>query len=120
MARAALREAGDLAAAVRAIVPDGADAFLDTTTSLGNTGIGAVRDGGRYVTTTDPPEAERDITVTKIYGGPDAAALATLIEMASDGRLHTPVAREFDVADARAAYEEFASGPHRGRIVLTF
>jgi hypothetical protein len=36
------------------------------------------------------------------------------------GRLHTPVAGEFNVEQAHAAYEEFASGPHRGRIVLTF
>jgi hypothetical protein len=40
--------------------------------------------------------------------------------MATTGRLHTPVAREFDVGQPRVAYEEFASGPHRGRIVLTF
>jgi NADPH:quinone reductase len=116
----AAHETGDLASTVRSILPDGADAFLDTTTSLGNTGLGAVRDGGRYVTTTEPPESEREITVAKIYGGPDAVALATLIEMSETGRLHTPVAREYDVSDARAAYEEFASGPHRGRIVLTF
>jgi hypothetical protein len=32
----------------------------------------------------------------------------------------TPVAGEFAVDEARAAYQEFASGPHRGRIVLTF
>jgi NADPH:quinone reductase-like Zn-dependent oxidoreductase len=35
------------------------------------------------------------------------------------GRI-TPLAREFSIEQARAAYEEFASGPHRGRIVLTF
>jgi NADPH2:quinone reductase len=114
------RETGDIASTVRAILPGGADALLDTTTSLGDTGLGAIRDGGDYVTTTTPPESEREITVTKIYGGPDAAALATLIEMTEAGRLHTPVAREFDVSEARAAYEEFSSGPHRGRIVLTF
>lgn len=116
----AANETGDVASTVRSIVPDGADAFLDTTTSLGNRGLGAVRDGGCYVTTTEPPQAERNITVTKIYGGPDASALATLIKMAETGRLHTPIASEFDVSDARAAYEEFASAPHRGRIVLTF
>lgn len=116
----AAREAGDIASTVRAILPGGADALLDTTTSLANTGLGAIRDGGRYVTTTNPPRSERDITVTKIYGGPDAAALATLVTMIEAGRLHTPVAREFNVSDARAAYEEFSSGPHRGRIVLTF
>lgn len=116
----AVREAGDIASTVRQIVPGGADALLDTTTSLGASGLGAIRDGGRYVTTTDPPQSEREITVTKIYGGPDAAALMTLIEMTEADRLHTPVAREFDVSEARAAYEEFSSRPHRGRIVLTF
>ena len=43
-----------------------------------------------------------------------------IVDMATAGRLHTPVAREFNLEQARAAYEDFASGPHRGRIVLTF
>jgi len=97
-----VREAGDVGATVRAILPQGADAFLDTTRTLGASALGAVRDGGRYVTTNTAPESERDITVTAIHGAPNAAALATLIEMAAAGLLHTPVAREFDVADARA------------------
>jgi NADPH:quinone reductase-like Zn-dependent oxidoreductase len=42
------------------------------------------------------------------------------VQKASDGRLHTPVARQFDVSEAQAAYLEFSAGPHRGRIVLTF
>jgi NADPH:quinone reductase len=116
----AARETGDIASTVRGILPGGADALLDTTSSLGDTGLGAIRDGGRYVTTTTAPDSAREIVVTKIYGGPDTAALAMLIEMTQAGRLHTPVAREFDVSEARAAYQEFSSGPHRGRIVLTF
>lgn len=108
-----------VAKAVRDILPDGADALLDTASLAGAT-LGAIRDGGRYVTTTVTPASERDIEVAMIYGRADAAALATLIEMATSDRLHTPVAREFDVSEVRAAYEEFASGPHRGRIVLTF
>jgi NADPH2:quinone reductase len=116
----AAREDGDVGATVRAIVPGGADAFLDTTRTLGATALGAIRDGGRYVTTNSAPEPERDIRVTPIYGTADAQALATLVEMAAAARLHTPVAQEFAVADARAAYEEFAARPHRGRIVLTF
>ena len=110
---------GDLVTTVRAILPGGADALLDTA-SLGGATLGAIRDGGRYVTTTAPPESERGISVTNIFARADAAALSTLVEMATAGRLHTPVARTFDISDARAAYEEFASGPHRGRIVLTF
>ena len=116
----AAREDGDIGAAVRKILPDGADALFDTTTSLGRAGLGAVKDGGLLVASTDPPESERGIRVTKIYGLPDGDALQRLANMATAGRLHTPAAREFDVKDARAAYEEFVSGPHRGRIVLTF
>ena len=116
----AAREDGDLGAAVRKILPDGADALFDTTPSLGRTGLGAVKDGGLLVTSTDPPASERGIRVTKIYGLPDGDALQKLADMATAGRLHTPVARVFNVEEARAAYEEFVSGPHRGRIVLTF
>jgi NADPH:quinone reductase-like Zn-dependent oxidoreductase len=58
--------------------------------------------------------------VTGIYGVPAAPALETLVAMAAGQKLRLRIAREFDLADARAAYEEFASGPHRGRIVLRF
>ena len=116
----AAREDGDLGAVVRKILPAGADALFDTTTSLGRAGLGAVRDGGLLVTSTTPPESERGIRVTKIYGLPDGDALQQLADMATAGQLHTPVAREFDVERARAAYEEFVSRPHRGRIVLVF
>ena len=114
------REAGDLGSTVRELLPDGADALLDTTRSLGTSGLPAIRDGGRYVTVTEGPEPERDISVTMAYGVANAAALATLIDMASNGNLHTAVAKEYEADDARAAYEDFASGSHRGRIVLTF
>jgi len=116
----AAREDGDVGAVVREMIPGGADGFFDTTTSLGAAGLGAVRDGGRHVTSTSPPEPERGIQPTKIYGLPDGEALQQLVNMAAAGRLQTPVAREFSVEAARAAYEEFASGPHRGQIVLVF
>jgi NADPH:quinone reductase len=114
------REDGNLGAVVRKLLPGGADAVFDTTNTLGDTGLGAVKDGGRYVTSTNPPEPERGIRATKIYGLPDGDALKVLADMAMAGSLHTPVAREFSVVQARAAYEEFVAGPHRGRIVLTF
>jgi len=116
----AAREDGNLGEVVRKIVPDGADALFDTTTTVGSAGLGAVRDGGLYVTSTTPPEPERGIRATKIYGLPDGDALQTLVDMATAGRLHTPVAAEFKVDQAQAAYQQLASGPHRGRIVLTF
>ena len=116
----AAREDGDVGAAVRKTLPDGADAFFDTTRTVGAAGLGAVKDGGLHVTSNDPPDPQRGIRTTKIYGLPDGDALQQLVDMATDGELHMPVAGEFKVDDARAAYEEFASGPHRGRIVITF
>lgn len=109
----AAREDGSLGAVVRKILPGGADAFFDTTSTLGATGLAAVKDGGSYVTSTTPPEPERGIRAVKIYGLPDGDALQTLTDMAVAGRLHTPVAREFSVGHVRAAYEEFVAGPHR-------
>ena len=49
-----------------------------------------------------------------------ASALQTLVAMVAAGTMHTPVAQEFPIAEARAAYAEFVERPHRGRIVLTF
>lgn len=86
----------ELGTVVRRIVPDGADALLDTA-SIGAAALGAVRDGGRYVTVTVPPPPERDITVTRSSVRMDTEGLTTLVAMASDGRLHTPVAAEFDL-----------------------
>jgi NADPH:quinone reductase len=116
----AAREDGDIGDTVRKIVPGGADALFDTTTSLGSAGLEAVKDGGLQVTSTTAPEPERGIRAAKIYGLPDGDALQLLVDMATAGQLHTPVARDFPVDQARAAYQEFASGPHRGRIVITF
>jgi NADPH:quinone reductase-like Zn-dependent oxidoreductase len=50
----------------------------------------------------------------------DAEALRTLADMASTGRLHTPVAHVYGVDDARGAYEAFAKRTGRGRITLSF
>jgi NADPH:quinone reductase len=115
----AAREDGDIGAVVREIVPGGVDGLFDTA-SLGSPGLGAIKDGGVHVTSTDPSDPERGIRSTKIFGLPDGDALQQLVEMADSGRLHMPVAAEYKADDAQAAYEEFASGPHRGRIVLTF
>jgi len=116
----AAREDGELGTVVRGMLPDGADALFDTTTSLGSAGLGAIKDAGLHVTSTTPPEPARGIRTTKIYGLPDGDALQRLVDMAEAGELHMPVAREYGLEEARDAYAEFASGRHRGRLVLTF
>jgi NADPH:quinone reductase len=89
----AAREDGNLGAVVRKFAPDGVDALFDTTTSLGTTGLGAVKDGGAYVTSTSPPEPERGIRATKIYGLPDGDALQTLVDLAGPRRRRSPPPR---------------------------
>jgi NADPH:quinone reductase len=109
----------DLGAAVREIIPGGADALLDTA-SIASPALAAIRDGGKYVTVTATPSAERGIDVFRSGGRMDAPALSTLADMATAGRLHTPVAHAYSVDDARAAYEAFDMRTGRGRLVLTF
>lgn len=113
------REDGDLGEGVRKILPDGADVLIDTA-SIAGPALGAIRDNGRFVTTTVTADAERGISIARIYGAPNAPALATLVAMAATGKLHTPVAKTFAVEDVKAAYTEFAARSHYGRIVLTF
>ena len=110
---------GDLGAAVRAVVPGGADALLDTA-SIAGPALAAVRDGGKYVTVTTLPPAERGIDVFRCGGRMDAPALNTLAELAGSGRLQTPVAHVYGLDEARGAYEAFAGRTGRGRIVLSF
>jgi NADPH:quinone reductase len=109
----------DLGAAVREIVPGGADALLDTA-SIAAPALAAVRDGGKYVTVTTLPPAERGIDVFRSGGRMDGPALTTLAEMATAGRLHTPVAHVYAIDDARAAYAAFGRPTGRGRLVLSF
>lgn len=109
----------DLGRAIREIIPGGADALLDTA-SIAGPALAAVRDGGKYVTVTALPSAERGIDVFRSGGRMDGEALRTLAEMASSGRLQTPVAHAYSIDDAQAAYEAFARGAGRGRLVLTF
>ena len=116
----AAREDGDLGDVVRQLVPDGVDALFDTTPNLGAAGVAAIKDGGLHITSTTPPDTERGVKAVKIFGLTDANALDRLVAMALDGRLDTPVARQFEAAQAREAYETFAQGVHRGRVVLTF
>ena len=110
---------GHLAAAILRVAKHGVDAVLDTA-SIGTPALHAVRDGGRYVGLTTVPPAERGITVSKASVRMDQQALATLVAMATGGQLHLPIARIFNAADARKAYEFFGGFHGRGRTVLSF
>jgi NADPH:quinone reductase len=109
----------DLGTAIRGILPGGADALLDTASIAGPT-LAALHDGGKYVTVTILPAPERGIDVFRSGGRMDEPALTTPADMAASGRLHTPVAKTYDIDDPRAAYQAFGQRSGRGRIVLSF
>jgi NADPH:quinone reductase len=108
-----------LGRSVREIIRGGADALLDTA-SIADPALAAIRDGGKYVTVTALPAAERGIDVFRSGGRMDAPALRAMAEMASSGVLRTPVAHTYGIDDARVAYEAFGKRAGPGRLVLTF
>ncbi|WP_371573279.1 NADP-dependent oxidoreductase [Streptomyces sp. NBC_01314] len=108
------------AEAVRKVRPEGVDAVLDTA-RLGQAVIGAVADGGRFVTTRLDalPQAERGIRVLLTQVGPDAAMLTTLSDLAAAGDLALRVAETYPLGEAARAYARMTRGGLQGRVVLT-
>jgi NADPH:quinone reductase-like Zn-dependent oxidoreductase len=110
----------DPTAEVRQLYPNGVNAVLDTTT-LGSRIIGAVTDGGIFVTTRADalPHPERGIRVRLTQVAPDAAMLTTLSDLAATGALALRVAQTYPLDQAAQAHARLAEGGLRGRIVLT-
>lgn len=110
----------DLAAAVRAVHPAGVDALFDAAV-LGPPAIGAVRDGGVFVSATGPaaPPPERGIRVESVRTEPDPAQLAELLDALAGGRLSTRVAGTLPLSEAAEAHRRLAAGGLRGKLILT-
>jgi NADPH:quinone reductase-like Zn-dependent oxidoreductase len=103
----AITDGRGVGAAVNAVPGGAADA------------IRAVADDGRLATiTSDPPPAERGITVSNVYVRPDGSQLRGLAEQLADGSLAIPVAHSYPLADAAAALAQAISGHAAGAIVL--
>src|SRR5207244_6580226 len=82
--------------------------------------IETVADGGRLATiTSDPPGAQRGITVSSIYVRPDGSQLRALATRFADGQLEIPVAASDRLADAAQALALVAGGHAAGAVVLT-
>ncbi|MEQ0564220.1 NADP-dependent oxidoreductase [Amycolatopsis sp. NEAU-NG30] len=109
-----------LVEAVREVRPAGVDAVLDTV-GLGQTVLGAIADGGTFVTTrpTAVPGSERGIRVRLTQVGPDAAMLTTLSDLAAAADLALRVAETYPLREASKAYARLKEGGLRGRVVLT-
>jgi NADPH:quinone reductase-like Zn-dependent oxidoreductase len=114
----------DFPAAVRAVVPDGADGFFDTAL-LGRGAFPAIRDGGAMVVVRgwDGGDPERGIQIHPILVGTALERtdwLLELRELASQGRIALRVAVEYPPEQAAEAQQAMEAGGLRGRAVIVF
>ncbi len=109
-----------LADRVRAVVPGGVDAALDTAL-LGLDALDAVRGGGEFVAFAAgaAPIPLRGTRVRNVWIRADGDRLAELARLAENGTLPLRVAGTLALAEAAAAHERLAAGGLRGRLVLT-
>jgi NADPH:quinone reductase len=108
----------ELAAAVRELVPGGADAVFDAAV-LGYPALDAVRAEGTFAAFIGAgPFTLRGIRVTPVHIHADGAALAGLSALAAAGKLTLRVADTYRLEDAAKAHERLQAGGLRGRLVL--
>jgi NADPH:quinone reductase-like Zn-dependent oxidoreductase len=80
---------------VRALTGGGVDVAANAVPSGASDAIRAVRDGGRLATiTSDPPPAERGITVRAVLVAPDGGRLAGLVRLLAQGALTVRVGEQ--------------------------
>ncbi|MDX3226891.1 NADP-dependent oxidoreductase [Streptomyces sp. ME19-01-6] len=113
------RDAPDLAAAVRAVVPGGVAGALDAA-GVGVPALAAVRNAGAFAAVAaDAPVGLRGIRSANHWIAADGTALAQLSALAAAGRLTLRVAGALPLDQAAAAHRRLAAGGLRGRLVLT-
>jgi NADPH:quinone reductase-like Zn-dependent oxidoreductase len=111
-------------AGYKAVAPDGFDVVLDTVGgAVLDASYGLTRRGGRLVTLSAPPSADKAAAVGVdamfFIVTPDAAELARLAGLVDEGRLRPIVSQVFPLRDGRQAFES-ATTPHPpGKTVLT-
>jgi NADPH2:quinone reductase len=108
---------GNVAEAVRELVPEGVDVALEVfpEETLGN----AVRDEGRLVSLVAPPSyGERGVVPLYVFVRPDAEQLEELSALADDRRLRVELQEVLPLADATRAHELSEGGHVRGKLVL--
>lgn len=110
----------ELGERVRALVPGGVDAALDTAL-LGLDALEAVRGGGEFVAFAAgaAPLPLRGVRVHSVWIRADGERLAELSRLAEKGILSLRVVDVLPLSEAAAAHERLAAGGLRGRLVLT-
>lgn len=109
----------ELAPAVRAIVPGGVDAVIDTAL-LGIAAHGALRGGGTFVAVVAPatPPPLRGTQVRNVWIRANDPRLADLVSLVDKGELTLRVAETYPLDRVADAQCRFAAGGIRGRLVL--
>jgi NADPH:quinone reductase-like Zn-dependent oxidoreductase len=104
---------------VRALTQGGVDAAANAVPSGSVRTMQAVRDRGRLVTiTSDPPAAERDITVRAVFVAPDGRRLGGLVELLAQGALTVSVGERFSLEQAAVALARVGRGAPGSAVVL--
>jgi NADPH:quinone reductase len=111
---------GDLAAAVRTVVPGGVDAVVDAA-GIGSTALAAARGGADFAVLVPgtAPTPLRGSRVHEIYIRADRDQLATLARLVDASRLTLRVAGTYPLDKLAEAHRRLASGGLRGRLVVT-
>jgi NADPH:quinone reductase-like Zn-dependent oxidoreductase len=113
------------AAAVRARIPSGVDAVLDTA-SLGRRVLPALRDGGAIAVLRGWDEdgaPDRGIAVHAVSVGAameETAWLGLLADEVAAGRLRLPAVEPYPPERAAEAYDRMEAGGLRGRLAIVF
>jgi NADPH:quinone reductase-like Zn-dependent oxidoreductase len=104
---------------VRALTQGGVDAAANAVPSGAARTMQAVRDHGRLATiTSDPPAAERDITVGAVLVAPDGRRLSGLVQFLVQGVLTVSVGERFPLEQGAAALARVEHGSHGSAVVL--
>ena len=104
---------------VRALTQGGVDAAANAARAGSARAIRAVRDRGRLATiTSDPPPAERDITVREVYVSPDGRWLSRLVGLLAQGALTVWVSERFPFEQGAAALARAGHGAPGSAVVL--
>lgn len=116
--------AGDVAAQVRAVAPEGVSVVVDL---VGGEALDSVAQviapGGRLTGIVDAARmaevgAELGIPQRYVFVRPDAAQLARLLDRVAVGDLSVDVAQTFPLDETAAALEQNRTGHTRGKIVI--
>jgi NADPH:quinone reductase-like Zn-dependent oxidoreductase len=103
---------GDFAGAVRSLWPSGVDAALHFAGD-GPSTAAVVRSGGRLASTlglSAEQVGRSDLSVVTVMASPVTATLERLAAAVADGSLRVPIQRTYPLADAPAAFADFAAG----------